>query len=765
MAPSVLRSKSAPTTKPLSAHFLPKNVSFSTLDAPTRPTADLQLSERVEAFNLSGGFFPSQADEYDWVSANDDTMESLSKTRRTLSSGLHTPAASESPISSFSSLPATPGVGILHRPLPDELDHMATEAIKSEDKMGVLKITARGLSTLILSSGGDGSRPDLSPDAEPLSDDALYSSIRARRQEATTPADEQPKFGELFLNPDSASVSRPRGWSAQDAVWLLHLYILFRAKRPSKRDPSMKLDATDLRYITNDEFRVLTSVEMGSKNHEVVPSSLVAQISGLRNGGVNKLLGQLAKRNLIARVQNTKYDGYRLTYGGYDYLALRAFTKRDTVHSVGNQIGVGKESGGPVYYLSVQGRSSPDCLLDIYVVADSEGNQMVLKIHRLGRVSFRAIKEKRDYMGKRKSASWMYMSRLAAKKEWEFMKVLHEHGFPVPKPIDQARHCILMELIDAFPLRQISSHPSPGSLYSTLMDVIVRFAKAGLIHGDFNEFNILIRRETGVPVVIDFPQMVSTRHANAEWYFNRDVECIRKFFRRRFNYESAVYPRFSKVIAPSGGDDGEGFRLDVVVAASGFGGKEMKILDEYIASKLEEEGGSGSEVSSTEAEEEDGEEDSGDKSPEFRQVRPAAQDDATRQERRNLLDQPLSENEGEDTHTPSPVSAPLMSSMRIQEDIGNNSGIGNNNGSIEDDRELCDDGVQEDRGVSDNEGGEGDQQPNSVVRDLVASTLEKEQRRNAKYHSKRGTTKVGRAKGHKGKMNVRLKADSSGVWD
>lgn len=38
-------------------------------------------------------------------------------------------------------------------------------------------------------------------------------------------------------------------------------------------------------------------------------------------------------------------DGYRLTYGGYDYLALRAFSKRDTVYSVGNQIGVGKESG------------------------------------------------------------------------------------------------------------------------------------------------------------------------------------------------------------------------------------------------------------------------------------------------------------------------------------------------------------------------------------------------------------------------------------
>lgn len=48
------------------------------------------------------------------------------------------------------------------------------------------------------------------------------------------------------------------------------------------------------------------------------------------------------------------------------------------------------------------------------------------------------------------------------------------------------------------------------------MELIVRLAKDGLIHGDFNEFNILIRRKDGQPVVIDFPQMVSTRHANAE---------------------------------------------------------------------------------------------------------------------------------------------------------------------------------------------------------------------------------------------------------
>ena len=45
---------------------------------------------------------------------------------------------------------------------------------------------------------------------------------------------------------------------------------------------------------------------MGSKNHEIVPLHLIVQISGLRNGGANKLVGSLAKRNLIAKVQNAK---------------------------------------------------------------------------------------------------------------------------------------------------------------------------------------------------------------------------------------------------------------------------------------------------------------------------------------------------------------------------------------------------------------------------------------------------------------------------
>ncbi|KAL1934514.1 hypothetical protein VTP01DRAFT_6696 [Rhizomucor pusillus] len=330
----------------------------------------------------------------------------------------------------------------------------------------------------------------------------------------------------------------------------------------------MKLDAKALRYMTSEEFRVLTAVEMGSKNHEVVPTSLIAQIAQLRHGGSHKLVGNLARLNLIARVQNAKYDGYRLTYGGYDYLALKTFAKRGSVYSVGNQIGVGKES-------------------DIYLVADEEGNQHVLKLQRLGRVSFRTIKSKRDYLQKRKSASWMYMSRLAAMKEFAFMKVLHENGFPVPEPIDISRHCVVMELIDAYPLRQIDEVGDPGKLYSDLMNLIVRLAQYGLIHGDFNEFNILIK-SNGDPILIDFPQMVSTSHPNAEYYFNRDVECIRTFFRRRFGYESVLYPKFQL-------DVNREFSLDIQVAASGFSKKMQEELEAYQAEVAEKERDTGDE--------------------------------------------------------------------------------------------------------------------------------------------------------------------------
>lgn len=288
-----------------------------------------------------------------------------------------------------------------------------------------------------------------------------------------------------------------------------------------------KLNVTMLRYLTREDFRVLTAIEMGMKNHELVPASLAAQIANLRYGGVHKLLREMCKHRLLSYERGKHYDGYRLTNAGYDYLALKVLAQRGVVASFGNQIGVGKES-------------------NIYIVADEEGTPVCLKLHRLGRTCFRNIKGKRDYHQHRKSASWLYLSRISATREFAYMKALMDRGFPVPKPIDFNRHCVVMELVEGGPLCGVYEVNDVEALYDELMNLIVSLANHGVIHGDFNEFNIMIT-DDGKPIIIDFPQMVSTEHANAEYYFERDVNCIRDFFKRRFGYESELFPTFQDI--------------------------------------------------------------------------------------------------------------------------------------------------------------------------------------------------------------------------
>ncbi|ODV96020.1 hypothetical protein PACTADRAFT_56616 [Pachysolen tannophilus NRRL Y-2460] len=330
----------------------------------------------------------------------------------------------------------------------------------------------------------------------------------------------------------------------------------------------MKLDTSHMRYLTADDFRVLMAVELGSRNHEVVPTKMIHQIGGLKSlSGTNRAISDLAKLSLISKLRNSKYDGYRLSYSGYDYLAIKSMLNRKSLDSVGTTIGVGKES-------------------DIYSIHDPEGVEKVMKIHRLGRTSFKTVKNNRDYLKQKQSGNWMYLSRLAANKEYQFMIALYNNNFSVPRPFDNSRHCVIMDLINGFPMRQLKEHNNYKKLYSDLMEFIVKLGNHGLIHCDFNEFNIIIRNPEDNGkfdkdfVVIDFPQCISIDHVDASQYFIRDVECIRKFFRKRFNYS----PRVDSTMLDTDGY-GEGYKypypvferdvkrvaeLDVEVQASGF---------------------------------------------------------------------------------------------------------------------------------------------------------------------------------------------------
>lgn len=330
----------------------------------------------------------------------------------------------------------------------------------------------------------------------------------------------------------------------------------------------MKLDVNVLRYLSKDDFRVLTAVEMGMRNHEIVPAELIDRIASLRHGGTYKVLKNLLKHKLLHH-DSSKYDGFRLTYLGYDFLAIKTMVNRGVFSSVGRQIGVGKES-------------------DIFEVANEDGTIMAMKLHRLGRTSFRAVKSKRDYLRHRSSFSWLYLSRLAALKEFAFMKALQEHGFPVPNAVDCNRHCVIMSLVQGYPLVQVKQLQNTDTVFEKIIGIIVRLAEHGLIHCDFNEFNIMIDDDEKI-TIIDFPQMVSVSHRNAEMYFDRDVECIIKFFSKRFNLSfeanaddnsdsdadsDTVKPRFSSIKKASG-------FLDKELSASGFSRKELDDIEKF----------------------------------------------------------------------------------------------------------------------------------------------------------------------------------------
>lgn len=185
------------------------------------------------------------------------------------------------------------------------------------------------------------------------------------------------------------------------------------------------------------------------------------------------------------------------------------------------------------------------------------------------------------------------------------MKTLYENGFSTPDPIDANRHAILMSYIDGYTFQRVKNlEPAiVEKTYHCLLDMVVRFAENGLIHSDFNEYNILIDDKEPFKVyVIDFPQMVSTDHKEAKMFFDRDIACIERLFRKKHNFrcERDALINFDDIVSVK--------RLDQEVKASGYwklAGVKAKEVTEMEG--VLERGNEGSDAEGQEGEEEEDE--------------------------------------------------------------------------------------------------------------------------------------------------------------
>lgn len=143
----------------------------------------------------------------------------------------------------------------------------------------------------------------------------------------------------------------------------------------------------------------------------------------------------------------------------------------------------------------------------------------------------RAIARRSKYGRREEEAAWR-------SAEVDAIQTLHAAGVRVPRPHLFVDGVLIMELIT-----DAEGRPAPRlvdvqltrdealELFELLLAQVVEMLRAGLVHGDLSDFNVLLGEDG--PVLIDFPQTVyAASNNNARKLLIRDVDNLQQFLAR-----------------------------------------------------------------------------------------------------------------------------------------------------------------------------------------------------------------------------------------
>jgi RIO kinase 1 len=176
---------------------------------------------------------------------------------------------------------------------------------------------------------------------------------------------------------------------------------------------------------------------------------------------------------------------------------------------------------------------------NVYRGIDSDGTPVAVKIYRISTAETDFMLE--YIIGDTRFKSVKRQSRSLipqwAMKEFKNLHRYYDAGVRVPKPITIERNVLIMEFIGdvksstAAPLLKNISVPAPVSTFNKIINMIeMGYTKAGLVHADLSEYNILWFKG---PVFIDVSQAVLISHQNAKKYLLRDIQNIIYFFKKQ----------------------------------------------------------------------------------------------------------------------------------------------------------------------------------------------------------------------------------------
>ena len=284
------------------------------------------------------------------------------------------------------------------------------------------------------------------------------------------------------------------------------------------------------RDISNLDFRLLSVIEVLMAKYEFVPVEDIARYMNYSEKKIQNYLSRLKKINLVYITQR-HYLGTALTFVGYDALALKAMVEKGVLAQIGPEVGAGKES-------------------NIHLGMNDNGEEFIMKFHRLGKLDFRATRKSRSFIAEKRHITPLYESRLSAEREYNALYQLHKVGASVPKPIVQNRHLVTMEIIkgqDLFRMKKsdFGSEEKITTLFNNIIQEIKKCVQYGYIHGDLSEYNIRLK-EDDYPVLFDWPQYCDVNEPQAVEMLTRDCQNVLKYFERKFNVK--IHYNIDKII-------------------------------------------------------------------------------------------------------------------------------------------------------------------------------------------------------------------------
>jgi RIO kinase 1 len=203
---------------------------------------------------------------------------------------------------------------------------------------------------------------------------------------------------------------------------------------------------------------------------------------------------------------------------------LYNLASKGIIDALGGSVSTGKEAN--VFYAT---SGEKDLALKIYRVSTSNFKAMQNYMH--GDPRFGNIK------GTKRAVVFAW-----TKKEFRNLKRAEEAGIPVPHPIAMRENILVMELIGgkgkaAPTLKDIELELEEARrVFERIAEYIsVLYNRAGLVHADLSEFNVLYE---GEPVIIDMGQSVTLDHPMARKFLERDVTNIARYFQKKYGIGS-----------------------------------------------------------------------------------------------------------------------------------------------------------------------------------------------------------------------------------